>query len=106
MFKGLAFVLSWALWFLGTAAVIRFDAGRQRAAAQARGEVDFMDRSVAPYLLLAVFCGALPTIFYFGTTRRGGRGWLLGLGVFAAQFVALCGVSFALSAAGAALDRP
>jgi hypothetical protein len=40
-----------------------------------------MDRRVPPYLVLGIFCGPLPLIVYFGTTRKSALGWLMGVGV-------------------------
>lgn len=81
--------LLWAFWFGFPALVIRLDAKRQRAAARARGEVDLLDRSVTPYLVTALFCGGLPLVVYFGTTRRSALGWLTGLGLALVQFALL-----------------
>ena len=105
MFSLLAAVLTFAFWIGSTALIIKFDARRQRAAAQAAGGADFMDRSLAPYLILAIFSGALPLIFYFGTTRKKVSGWLLGLGVCALDVLAVCVVGAILFVAGGALDK-
>ena len=104
MFQILAVVLTWVVWFGSVALIIRIDAKQQQAAKRAIGEVDFMDRSVMPYLILAIFCGALPLVVYFGVTRRSAKGWLTGIGIFLAHFVAITLVSTVLMIVAKPLD--
>ncbi len=104
MFQLLAVVLTWVVWFGSVALIIRIDGKRQQAAKRAVGEVDFMDRSVTPYLILAIFCGALPLVVYFGVTRKSAKGWLTGVGIFVAHFIAITLVSTVLMAIAKPLD--
>ena len=104
MFQILAVVLTWVVWFGSVALIIRIDAKQKQAAKRAIGEVDFMDRSVMPYLILAIFCGALPLVVYFGVTRRSAKGWLMGVGIFLAHFVAITLVSTVLMIVAKPLD--
>jgi hypothetical protein len=73
------------VWFLsywgGMALVIKLDAAKQRTAAKAAGAVDFADRNPVPYMLLGLICGPFPLLFYFGSTRRSAKGWLMGIGI-------------------------
>lgn len=71
------FVTYWG----GMAGIIWFDGQRQRAKASVVGNVDFIDRRPGAYMILGAFCGPLPLIFYFGTTRRSVTGWLVGIGI-------------------------
>jgi|SRR5580692_10773675 hypothetical protein len=76
-------VVVWLLWIGLTIGIIRFDAARQSRLAKERGEVDFIDRSLVTYMVLALCCAPAPLIGYFGFTRKNAMGWLLGLGVAA-----------------------
>jgi len=104
MFQLGAIVFSWLFWFLSAAFVIRWDAKRQGAIKEAAGEVDLMDRSVTPYLILSIFCGALPLVVYFGVTRRSAKGWLLGVGMFCVQVVVVVIFSTCLQLVAKPLD--
>ena len=105
MFHLVTLLLTFALFIGLTAAIILIDSRRQRAAARERGDVDFMDRSLAPYLVLAFLCGALPLFFYFGVTRKGARGWLLGRGAVIAVFVIVAIAGSGIIAASSALQH-
>jgi hypothetical protein len=73
------------IWFVaywgGMAALIWFDARRQRIKAIAERGVDFADRSPWQYMILGVFCGPLPIVFYFGISRKSALGWLMGIAI-------------------------
>lgn len=90
--------VGWLIWGGATIAIIRLDARRQAALAEARGEEDFKDRSPWTYLALALLLGPLPLIIYFVSTRKGGRGWLLGLGTAIVVAAASGGVVALVSA--------
>lgn len=105
MYTLLSFALIFVVWVGSTIAIIKVDAARQRKAAAARGDVDFIDRSVTPYLALAFIAGALPLIFYFGTSRKKASGWLLGLGLFALDLAFVGVIGAALTAGAHALDH-
>jgi hypothetical protein len=90
-------ILVWLVYFGFTAAVIVVDGKIARARVEREGSVDFMDRSVTPYILIGLLCGPLPLIFYFGATRRSVVGWLIGVGAAGAVYAATIGVGMVLS---------
>ena len=73
--------LTWLVYFGLSVGAILIDGKMQRAKAEREGGVDFMERSPWGYIALGVLCGPLPVIVYFGTTRKGAIGWLIGLGI-------------------------
>ena len=77
----LLFILYVLTYYAGMVAFILWDAKIQRKKAHQAGEVDFADRRIGGYLVLSLFCGPLPLVFYFGSTRRSAAGWFLGFGV-------------------------
>jgi hypothetical protein len=95
----LASFVVWAVYFGLTAGVIVLDGKMQRAKAQREGGVDFMDRSPWSYLVLALLCGPLPLIFYFGTTRKNAMGWLMGVGAAVGVYIATVVVSVVMQLA-------
>jgi hypothetical protein len=101
----IAMLLVVVAYFGITIAVIRIDAKRQRDKARAAGGVDFMDRSVTPYMILAFISGALPLIFYFGITRKKASGWLLGIGAFVAVTMATSILGGILGFVGRMIDK-
>ena len=52
---------------------------RRSAELASKGEVNFQEKSILPYLLLGLICGALILPVYFGATRRSWKGFLVGL---------------------------
>jgi hypothetical protein len=106
MFRPLASFCIWLLWFGGAALIMHLDARRQRRKAVAEQGEDFVDRRILPYMLLAVLCGALPLVIYFGATRKGTKanGVLLGLGVLVAHLAAIAVIGGPLFAAATWLD--
>ena len=92
-------LVCWALYFGLTAGIILLDRKIQRDKAAAQGSVDFMDRSPAAYLVLALFCGPAPLIVYFGVTRKSAVGWLMGIGAAVAVYVVIFIVAFVLALA-------
>jgi hypothetical protein len=105
MFTIAACLLVFIVWFGSVVVILRVDASRIRRAKKRRGEVDFMDRSVTPYMLTALFSGALPLIVYFGTTRRNATGWLLGVAVCVLDFVGVALVGAVLLYGANLLDH-
>lgn len=69
-----AFPLSLAL----TSAIIILDRRRIERKMRDTDDVDFADRRLGPYLVTAVIFGPLPLILYFGSTRKGAMGFLIG----------------------------
>lgn len=92
MIRDLAGIGTWVLWFASTIAIIVLDAKKQRRLALERDGADFIERSVWPYLVLSLICGALPVVVYFTASRKGARGFFTGLGVFVAQTVVIWGI--------------
>jgi hypothetical protein len=76
----LIFILLMALiWWGGMFAIIKSDQKRRSAELASKGEVNFQEKSILPYLLLGLICGALILPVYFGATRRSWKGFLVGL---------------------------
>lgn len=90
-------ILVWIVYFGGAALIMHLDASRELAKAKAAGTVDFRDRGIGKYMLLAVVCGPLPIIMYFVGTRRGANGLLIGIGAALGHFVAVVVVATILN---------
>jgi hypothetical protein len=98
-------VICYLLYFGLTIGIILLDARIQRQRAAAQGSVDFMDRKPTNYLVLAIFCGPLPLIAYFGITRKSAVGWLMGIGAAIAVYAAVFMMAFVLSLTVAVADH-
>lgn len=94
--------VTWGIFWGATAAIIKFDDHRAKALAAKQGTVDFAERGIRSYLLLALVIGGPVLIVYFWATRKSYKGGLLGLGALAAVFLVtmVLGTGFAVVARG------
>lgn len=92
-------IVCWLVYFGLTVGIILLDRNIQKRKAETQGGVDFMDRSPTNYLVLAIFCGPAPLIFYFGTTRKSALGWLMGFGAAIAVYVVVVVIATVLTLA-------
>ena len=80
-------VVAWLVWAALVIAVIKVDQRRRRRIEESHtgddryddGIASFEDKSVTPYLLIGIFCGALALPAYFYATRRTVVGALQGV---------------------------
>ena len=92
-------LVGWVVYVGLTVGIILLDRNIQKKRAAAQGSVDFMDRSPAAYLVLALFCGPAPLIVYFGVTRKSALGWLLGFGAAFAVYTVVFVIALVLTMA-------
>ena len=95
----MATIICWVVLWGSMAAIIRIDQGQRANQAKAQGLPDFQDKSIVPFLLMGLICGALILPVYFYTTRKNAIGVLIGLGWTVAAFALAFGVAFLLALA-------
>ncbi len=83
MDEELSIIIIWITMAVLTIGVMQWDKKRMARKARESGQTDFTERGIRPYLFAAFMFGSFVLIFYFWASRRGGRGFLTGLGAFA-----------------------
>ncbi len=92
----LARIVTWIVWWGGLALIIFIDGKLRDRAMRRDGEVNLQPRSVWPYLVVGLLCGALVLPIYFWVTRRSVRGLLVGFGWTVALLAINAAVAFVL----------